>query len=116
MPRFVVLRHDHPTLHWDFMLEVEGRLRTWRLAEAPAAGREISAEPLADHRMRYLDYEGPVSGNRGEVRRWDRGEYALIEETPAWLEVRLTGTKLVGTATLTRDAATGAVRFVFRTD
>src|SRR3954469_24553164 len=83
--RFVILEHDHPFLHWDFMLEFENRLRTWRLATPPAPGA-VAAEALADHRLEYLNYEGPVGGNRGHVRRWDRGTYTIEAISPdAWI-------------------------------
>jgi hypothetical protein len=104
MPRFVVLSHDHPTLHWDFMLEQGEKLRTWRLGRPPDAAGPIDAEPLADHRLAYLDYEGPVGDGRGEVRRWDRGEYETIESTPERLVVRLAGERLRGEASLERPA------------
>lgn len=106
MPRFVILIHDHPHLHWDFMLESDGALRTWRLESPPEPGREIPAEPLADHRIAYLDYEGPVSGNRGEVRRWDAGTYEVVSETAAELAVTLRGSKVRGRATLGGNPAT----------
>ncbi|MBI3822744.1 MAG: hypothetical protein HY289_08690 [Planctomycetes bacterium] len=73
--RFVILEHDHPVLHWDLMLQAGDVLQTWRLAEAPTPGRVIEATALGDHRIAYLDYEGPVSGNRGMVRRWDAGDF-----------------------------------------
>jgi hypothetical protein len=41
----------------------------------PAAGTTI--ERIADHRRSYLDYEGPVSGNRGQVIRVESGVYSL---------------------------------------
>jgi hypothetical protein len=69
MPRFVILEHDHPELHWDFMLEAGAVLRTWRLAAPPALGQVVAAAASFDHRLLYLDYEGPVSGGRGTVRR-----------------------------------------------
>ncbi len=100
MPRFVVLTHDHPFLHWDFMLEQGESLRTWRLSAEPNSGEEISAEPLSDHRLEYLVYEGPVSGDRGEVTQWDRGEYEVIEESQDKLSVQLHGEKLKGRTTL----------------
>ena len=59
------------------MLEQDGVLRTWALAEEPAAQAEIAAEALGDHRLDYLEYEGPVSGDRGSVSRWDEGEYEM---------------------------------------
>jgi hypothetical protein len=78
MPRYVILTHDHPFPHWDFMLEAEGVLRTWRLLAEPAARQSVPAERLADHRLAYLDYEGPVSGGRGSVARWDHGTYDTV--------------------------------------
>ena len=48
-------------------------LKTWACREPPQAGVEIPCEALADHRLAYLDYEGPISGGRGSVTRWDRG-------------------------------------------
>jgi hypothetical protein len=104
MPRFVVLTHDHPELHWDFMLEQGTSLRTWRLSAEPNSGGAISAEPLPDHRLEYLDYEGPLSGDRGEVTQWDRGEYELIEESQSKLSLQLHGEKLNGRTTLQSDS------------
>src|SRR5579872_4077691 len=105
MPRFVVLTHNHPVFHWDFMLERDGALQTWRLAKPPDAGGPIDAEALADHRLTYLDYEGPVSGGRGEVTRWDRGEFEIVESTPDRVVVRLAGGRVNGVARLDRDVA-----------
>ena len=102
MPRFVVLTHDHPVLHWDLMLEQGDSLRTWRLAQPPDAAGSIAAEALPDHRLAYLDYEGPVSGDRGTVERWDSGEYEVVESIADYLVVRLSGRKLVGLAALER--------------
>ncbi len=50
---------------------------------------------LATHRREYLEYEGPVSGNRGSVK-WlgSAGEYRILEDSPTRLIVRLDdGTK-----------------------
>src|SRR5207253_6338997 len=106
MPRFVILEHDHPQLHWDFMLEVGEVLWTWRLATAPRGGPEtIAAERIGDHRKLYLDYEGPLSGARGAVKRWDAGTYEPIELAAAKLTVRLHGHRLVGLATLEQSGA-----------
>ena len=104
MPRFVILEHDHPRLHWDLMLEHEGALRTWRLASAPTRpGDVIDAEALGDHRLAYLDYEGAVSGERGTVTRWDGGDY---EGAPVagGMELTLRGERVRGHAKLTEDS------------
>lgn len=100
MPQFVLLEHDHPTLHYDFMLEWGDSLRTWRLDWIPSEAASIPAVPLDDHRSAYLDYEGPVSGDRGQVSRVDRGEYELLSESRTGLEIRLSGTVIIGTAIL----------------
>ena len=105
LPRFVILRHEMPGAerggtHWDFMLESDGVLRTWGLSEEPQIGREIAAEQLADHRLAYLDYEGPVSGNRGSVTQWDAGEYETLVAAGGHWNVRLKGQRLNGFANL----------------
>lgn len=107
MPRFVILRHEMPPghergTHFDLMLEAGGVLRTWSLPELPAKGRIIQAEALPDHRLAYLDYEGPVSGNRGSVRRVDEGEYVMIEDSADLLEIRFSGKDLQDTLVLRR--------------
>lgn len=86
------------------MLEDDGRLRTWRLPEDPAGPGPSPAVPLPDHRLAYLDYEGPVSGGRGEVRRWDEGTWTRLEESPTLLRVELAGTRLAGQVLLARHA------------
>jgi hypothetical protein len=101
MPRFVILRHELPPshdrgTHFDLMLEMGAVLRTWSLPELPEVGKVIQAEALPDHRLAYLEYEGPVSGNRGTVSRVEEGEYEMVEETDALLRYRLVGRSLAG--------------------
>jgi hypothetical protein len=98
VPRYVILEHDWPSLHWDFLLEAGEVLRAWRLLGEPGPGREVPAEPNADHRPLYLDYEGPVSGGRGSVTRWDAGEFDWVENTADRVVVELRGGKVVGRA------------------
>jgi hypothetical protein len=102
MPRFVVLAHDWPCAHWDFLIEAGPVLRAWRLFELPRAGARVRAEPNADHRLLYLDYEGPVSGNRGTVTRYDAGTCEWLEDGPERVRVELRGARLAGTADLLR--------------
>jgi hypothetical protein len=100
MRQFVLHYHDCPpgflrAPHWDLMLEAGDSLCTWALAELPcnwhmaqsrtaaiypncpsiATRHAVDAEKLGDHRSAYLDYEGPVRGERGRVVRIDRGTY-----------------------------------------
>ncbi|MEX0704688.1 MAG: DNA polymerase ligase N-terminal domain-containing protein [Planctomycetales bacterium] len=97
MPRFVVLAHDHPFLHWDLLLERGEALRAWRLLAEPLSAGSIAAQPLPDHRPMYLDYEGPLSGDRGSVARWDAGTFETRGESECRLELDFAGARLRGT-------------------
>ena len=103
MPRFVVLRHDHPRgVHWDFMLETGKVLTTWALESPPEPGERIVARPLPDHRPAFLHYEGPIAGDRGSVTRWDEGTCELVERSEdQWLVV-LWGKRLAAKAAIRR--------------
>ncbi len=89
----MILTHDHPFLHWDLMLESQGMLLTWRLMSEPAVGEVVAAEQLPDHRIQYLDYEGPVSGDRGTVTQFEAGRFERIDDE-ALFTVRLLGREL----------------------
>ncbi len=104
MLRFVILDHDHPAPHFDLMLEQHGRLRTWRIHGPPDSEIDLHAEPLGDHRIDYLEYEGPVSGGRGRVLRWDAGTYELLADSADGLRLRLNGARCRGAAELRRSA------------
>lgn len=88
--RFVILDHlppasAHPAKsartdqqHFDLMFEFEGAesLPTFALLQLPnEVGSTVSAERIADHRKDYLVYEGLVSKNRGEVKRFAFGNW-----------------------------------------
>ena len=64
------------------MLENQGVLLTWELPKLPpgalpASFEQLGIRRLPDHRIDYLEYEGPVSNGRGTVQRVDSGEYQL---------------------------------------
>jgi hypothetical protein len=105
MPRFVILEHQHQGVHWDFMLEAGGGLRTWRLDEPPSQAAAIMARAIAEHRLFYLDYEGSVSGGRGTVHRWDSGAFEWLEDRPGRVVVRIAGRRVAGAAYLVSDAS-----------
>jgi hypothetical protein len=102
MPRFAVLAHDHPSPHWDLFLEAGPILRSWRLPPELPPSTPVPAEPAADHRLAYLDYEGPVSGGRGSVSRVDAGSFAWVRDESDIQVVRLAGGRLAGVLTLSR--------------
>jgi hypothetical protein len=117
LPRFVVLEHETPAdaargRHWDFMLAWGEVLRTWAISAPPGAADKLEAEALADHRLAYLDYEGPISGDRGAVTRWDGGTYELLSESAGKLQLRLAGERLQGVALMER-AGEDPQRWIF---
>jgi hypothetical protein len=125
MPRYVLLYHECPPgyerpSHWDLMLEADPNLRTWAMARLPrgweaareqtarvfpacpatAAETEVTATRLADHRIDYLQEEGPLTANRGQVRRIDAGSYETIASLPEAWRVELSGGLLRGQISL----------------
>lgn len=90
------------------MLERDGVLLTWNLPQLPVAwggdAEAIEATRIADHRIAYLDYEGPVSGGRGTVTRVDGGEYEVVAEDVASLRIRFAGSRCHGIAELPKSA------------
>lgn len=115
MPRFVVLWHETPpgaprASHFDLLLERAGTLRTWALERWPDAGQTAWADSLPDHRLAYLSYEGPISGERGAVRRVEQGDYELLADKEEEIQLALAGARWRGTLTLTRPTG-GAHRW-----
>ena len=104
MPRFVILEHDWPTRHWDLMLEEGECLRTWRLENPPTTGSKTGALALGDHRPIYLEYEGPLSGDRGQVIRWDFGRFEWRHNSPDRVLISLAGERFTGLLELQRVA------------
>jgi hypothetical protein len=88
--RFVILKHDFPFLHWDLLLEEESSARTWRLLRMPCLDEPIAAEPLPAHRLLYLDYEGPLSDNRGHVERVVSGTCSVESSSDGGLSLKIT--------------------------
>jgi len=104
--RFVILHHrEHGGEHWDLMIEQSAGLATWRLARMPAAEDHapIPATRLPDHRKAYLEYEGPISRDRGEVRRVEEGACEILEQAAAGWRVVLRGARLSGRFVLRCD-------------
>lgn len=89
--------------HWDFMVERDGALRTWALEREPADGVDIAALALADHRLAYLEYEGPVSGNRGEVSRLHGGVCRVKRSDADVWEIEIAADQLRGQVLLARE-------------
>ncbi len=87
--RFVVLHHsavDPP--HYDLMLETEpgSDLATWRFEHWPI-DQPAAIVRLRNHRRLYLDYEGPIAGDRGAVSQLASGRCTIAVQPDGALHV-----------------------------
>lgn len=130
MPRYVILRHELPPAsgrasHWDVMLEDRAEsgeivLKTWAVERSPDDGATQPATLLPDHRAAYLTYEGPVSGGRGEVSRWDEGNFDIatngrsLDLSAAKIAVIVAGRRLRGRISLNRSPDDKPEHFEYR--
>lgn len=89
----VILHHVTPQgSHYDWLMAYPfdfatpaAGLWTARVDQPPElwqVGRRLPLVLLPDHRLRYLHYQGPISGNRGQVRRIAQGQYTPCLWTP----------------------------------
>lgn len=91
MLRYVVLRHEGiADPHFDLMFETApgSALKTWRSPAWPITEPTPLVE-RGDHRREYLEYEGPVSSNRGNVRCVCRGCFRMISNSESQWRILL---------------------------
>ena len=99
--RFAVLLHEPPAgasgRHHDLFLELDEALLSFKVEPAiPFDEESFVAWRQADHRKRYLDYEGPISGDRGRVTRVDSGPMRGAARPDRSFEVELDGALMRG--------------------
>ncbi|UCD29228.1 MAG: hypothetical protein JSV03_01735 [Planctomycetota bacterium] len=109
----MILRHETSgAVHWDFMFDMGELLATWQFRQDPCTLEEsdvsspLQVRRLKDHRRDYLEYQGPISGDRGHVTRVLQGEYELVDRQPGSWTFRLAGGGFRGTYQLTVMADT----------
>jgi hypothetical protein len=100
--RFAVLHHDWPIAHRDLFLERDGVLLAWRIPPGQRFDHPLPAVEIPPHRLQYLDYEGPVSGERGTVARQEGGTLEWITVSEDLYAFRLNGSLLNGPFELVR--------------
>lgn len=95
MPRFSISHHaGHGREdHYDFMLEREEALQTWRIQHTSFMTPQAAVQ-IKDHRKVYLGFEGEVPGKRGRLSLWDTGTFSFDEDRPGRLRVALAGKRV----------------------
>ncbi len=111
VPRFVVQKHDASRLHYDFRLEIDGKLKSWAVPKGIPykKGEKRLAVQVEDHPVGYAGFEGVIPKGQyggGTVMLWDSGTFASLGGKPAndlangKLHFTLQGKKLKGEWTL----------------
>jgi len=85
------------------MLENGAVLATWQVQKHPGLwpGESVTCHKIADHRMKYLSYQGPISSQRGDVHIVAAGTYQLLEAGEKKWRLVLCGDKISGELKLT---------------
>ena len=120
----VILRHElaDGAWHYDWLIArsdtpggLEDRvLLGFRMESRPDRGSaELAAMRMADHRVAYLTFEGPLSGGRGSVRRIAEGRARILEEGEGRLEIEVDFGEGGGVVRVLRGTRIEGDRWVF---
>ncbi len=116
---FVIQKHKATHLHYDFRLEVNGKLKSWAVPKEPpkVSGEKRLAVHVEDHPLSYANFEGTIpEGNygAGTVEIWDKGKYQNLKEISmekafqeGKIEIKLEGKKMKGNYALIRTKLGG---------
>lgn len=100
MPKFVIQEHHATHLHWDFRLEINGKLKSWAVTKIPSSSKLIKrlAIRVEDHPLGYEKFHGEIKEGYGKgiVKIWDKGTYKLENKKPNKIVFQLKGKKLKG--------------------
>ncbi len=106
----MLLHREREGSHFDLMIENGPTLATWKMDTPPedAQAEGIPCARIAEHRRRYLEYEGPISGDRGLVARHDVSTCRALQRSDATWRLAFNGSRLGGIFLLERAGDQGA--------
>tara|TARA_Y100000310_G_C20372514_1_gene664186 strand:- start:163 stop:525 length:363 start_codon:yes stop_codon:yes gene_type:complete len=98
--KFVIQEHLSTKKHWDFRLEMNGKLKSWAITKLPPKRKNLKrlAIQTPDHSLEYGNFEGEIKEGygKGKVKIWDKGTYKLLEKDKKKILFELNGKKLQG--------------------
>ncbi len=80
-------------------------LMTWELSSLLTSQNKQVVRRLANHRMLYLDFQGPLSNDRGTVKLIDSGSLEWMTLESERLIARLEGQTIAGRLTLVSETS-----------
>jgi bifunctional non-homologous end joining protein LigD len=114
---FVVQKHWASRLHYDFRLELDGRMKSWAVPKGPSYDPHDKrmAVHVEDHPISYNQFEGEIPAKQygaGKVIIWDKGLWTPIGDARKGyragnLKFEMHGHKLHGKWALVRMKGNG---------
>ena len=59
--------------HFDLMIEEDGVLKTWSFSDNPLTTLKQDGKRIFDHPIKFLTYQGKLSGDKGFCKRIEGG-------------------------------------------
>ena len=113
---FVIHKHKATSLHYDFRLEINGKMPSWAIAKGPTLDNTLKrlALPTTDHDIDYRHFEGVIpEGSYGAepVMIWDEGYYIPEIEISKGIRKEITDRK-EGEKVMIEGMKKGEIKFV----